>query len=265
MQLFNKVFKTDLWIGLVSISPLIFIFFLVSFWEPLFTSVPDKNDLELISGESIKIGKRHSIVKYNNQNIKVSYDCLCNYGWGEKSFKNGDNIYGLGEKADDGYILWSLKIADNEVINFEKLTTDKIERKTEAKKIAIPGMILSSLLMIQLFIQRSKIKKEEKSNNELFDILDKVADSSEPDSTRLSYLKKVIIYDADIIVDPLVQIAMDNTNSDILQKAIGKELGALWNNMDAQELEVIKYIQPSAKQAAVKELKGNNYELVKNL
>lgn len=262
MNKLNNIFESDIWQGLISLSPLALAFFLISFREPLFTTIPGKNELGAVEGSAIYIGKNSGRLNTPNGTVEINYKCLGNYGWGEKSFKKGASIHGFGEKHDNAYELWELSIGDTVIFSYEDIASEKLEAKESALYIAGPGIIISSLFLLQFGFRQVKGTKKQNKRKVLFTLLDNLADQSKPDDERLGYLSEILTYDSWEIIEPLELIAMTNTNSDRFLSKIGETLGALWSTMEIDDIEAILYIQAPAKVSAVNVMKKKNKDLI---
>ena len=257
----HKFFRSDVWQGLLSLSPFALIFFLASFWEPLFSTVPDKKELTVISGSANVIRKNSGSINTPDGVVAVSYECLCNYGWGEKSFEKGLPVYALGALSNGGYRIWELKIGQDQVFTYDDYAHKELEKINSAKSIAVPGIVVSILLMLLLGIRKLKERKSQKNYSALFALLDDLADNSKQDSERLGALDEILCYEKRDFIEALEFIAMNNTNSEFFLSKVGCELGKLWSGMEIQEIEAITYVQPAAKISAVKVMKSQNTEL----
>ena len=96
----KSLFHSGIWQGFIFLSPFAVIFLLIAFWQPLFTSYPEKQALKKITGTINTIEKKGANINTTHGNVNVNYDCLCNYGWGEKSFKKGDAVTALVTNTD---------------------------------------------------------------------------------------------------------------------------------------------------------------------
>lgn len=261
----NGIFKSEIWQLLVTILPIAFIILLVSFWEPLFTTIPDKNDLKVISGSLNKIGKKCGSVQTSDGKININYECLCNHGWGVKSFQEGMHVFALGQQDGASYKLWEFEINGTKIFEYNDIATKKLESENLAKVIGYPGIFLSLALMVQLALQKINGREYQKKLKLLYGLLDELADTALPDSKRLAHLDNILTYKPGDIVEPLEVIAMNNNNSDEFLSRIGACLGELWSEMEVEYVEAITYIQPSAKASAIIVLKSKNTELLAKL
>ena len=261
----HKIFQSEIWQGLLSLSPLALVFFMVSFWEPLFETVPDRNELKVITGNANVIGKKGGSIDTPNGTLAIKYECLCDYGWGEKNFEKGVPVNSLGEQKDGEYNIWELKIGESQIFTYDDIASKKLENVRNAKDIAIPGIIISMALMLLLGMRKLKERKTQAEKSILFGLLDDLSDNSKPDPERLRCLDKILYYDTNDFIEALEVIAMNNTNSEIFLNRVGIELGGFWSGMEVEEIEAVTYVQPAAKISAVNVMRAKNIELHRKL
>ncbi len=265
MDVVNERVKRDIWQAILALSPIMLVFFLVAFRQPLFTKIPLKNELSVITGTLETIEEQHASILTSDGYIKVTYECLCHYGWGEKAFDYGMVISALAQNTDDGYQLWQLVINQQTIFTYADIAMKKQQQVHSANLIAMPGIIISLVLLLQLVIQKIDDKKQLVDLAKLDDLFDRLADVSQSDSSRLDNLDEILSYQPFEIIGNLEVIGMFNNNSQLFSDRIGVELGLLWSEMAFEELQAIDYLQPAVKSAAMKVLQTKNRQWYQKL
>ena len=141
----------------------------------------------------------------------------------------------------------------------------KQQQVHSANLIAMPGIIISLVLLLQLVIKKIDDKKRLVNLAKLDDLFDRLADVSQSDSSRLDNLDEILSYQPFEIIGNLEVIGMFNNNSQLFSDRIGVELGILWSEMAFEELEAIDYLQPAVKSAAMKVLQTKNRQWYQKL
>ena len=260
-----RLFANPVYQFFVTLSPWIAIWLLATFWEPLFNATPEKASLIPLTGTVQRIGKSNGVVNTNNGRVAVEYDCLCNYGWGEKQFEQGMTFTALGQHSDDGYHLWELSVDGRTLINYEDTAPRLLERRETAMRYALPAIILFALMSLQLAARSLRSRREEKCKKPLYPLLDQLHDQDKSDKKRLAVLPEILKFDPDDTLGPLEFMATQNTNSEAFLTHIGTALGEIWATLDIEELESITLVQPAAKRAAMAMLKKKAPKLTSEL
>ncbi|HAS6726867.1 TPA: hypothetical protein N3C02_004440 [Vibrio parahaemolyticus] len=259
----NKLFENEIWKVLSGLAPIALMFFVGIFYEPLTSTVPAKSELILINGKSIEIGNSSATIKTFEGHKEIKYECLCNHGWGTDSFPIGSKISALANPSDSSDKVWELSIGEQLIYSYDEISTEKLEEISAAKNIAIPGVTISFTLTLLLIFQKYCSKGKKNELEQLYELLDCLADTSTEDSIREDYLSKVLSFESEHVVYSLEMIAMNNTNSNDFLLKLGHELGNLWSEMSIEEIEAISFIQLPAKEAALAAIEQKNKGLYK--
>jgi hypothetical protein len=116
---------------------------------------PVETDLSSLSGQLISITNKSARVSTSSGAEDISFRCICDFGWGYKSFSRGSTMKAMTYRGE----AWSLTIGNIDVFTYQERINKEAGIREENRKFilfAVPISLLFNLLMIIRLLVRKK-------------------------------------------------------------------------------------------------------------
>jgi hypothetical protein len=243
MQFISRYFSLE---ALASYSAIGLIVIAVIAFNLFTDSPPDEKDLINVQGEIVVIDPNFAFIKYGDEQVKITYECLCNYYWKEKNLSSSKYLQAQVTGSSGKYEAWRLTLDDQMILN---------RMDTSNSPIFIGLLTILSLIFIGIIVaNKIKLKKLEKLYRDIFE---KVAQIENPELSveeRIAIVDGLVASDDDRLIFSLSDLGTLNNLPEALQIKIGDALGyflAKYDDPPEFYEDILRSLQPAVKTAAL--------------
>jgi hypothetical protein len=130
---------------LLPLAPILLIVGLFSLYSAMNKPLPEKGKLISFVGVITDLDNRSGLILFEGNQERLRFECICDYGWGYRSFDNSNSIHALVSRNSNADLYaWQLSINDKSIFTYEDLYMKKKRKKDEFIQFSI-CLILSSI------------------------------------------------------------------------------------------------------------------------
>lgn len=156
-----KLWNSFDFFNLLALSPAFVLLSIIGLFHAYKDRPYGMDELTKIDGEFSEFNNNNGKVVINGKEIRLNFDCLCNYGWGYKSFSPTARVFALAKRGyDDSFEAWSLTIGDQEIYKYSKYYAQRLKSSTEFRHIFYSFSVFSILLSILFLIRIAPMFKQ---------------------------------------------------------------------------------------------------------
>lgn len=243
MQFISRYFSLE---ALASYSAIGLIVIAVIAFNLFTDNPPDEKDLMNVQGEVVVIDPNFAFIKYGDGQVKITYECLCNYGWKEKNLASAKYLQAQVTGSSGKYEAWRLILDDKMILN-------RMDASGSPALISI--LALLSLIFIGIIAaNKIKLKKLEKFYRGIFEKVMQIEDPELSVDERLAIVEELLASDDDRLLFSFAELGRFNDLPEALQIKVGDALGYFMAKYDdPPELyeDILRSLQPQVKTAAL--------------
>ncbi len=159
IQFIRDIWESEDFYRFLAIAPVFIFLGAMLLYSGLMSSIPEKGDLVRMSGEVTSLKNSSAKVTTDSVNEKLSFPCICDYGWGYKAFDNPVVYHALVFTDDKGMMdAWELQLNDRKIFSYEDIAPGKKSKKEE--ETLLGGVVLAaSVIMSFLYLHKWRLRR----------------------------------------------------------------------------------------------------------